>query len=199
MADCSNNPAQCAPDPSQSLEWRGDFRIECLEMLRITGLIALLVSCALAVLLFSRVKTLRLSGVAWNFGYPPLHVRLDTGPGSVALLSWKTPQSFPGGVGSDDAHRVVGLTFDDVDEAIRGIPHEARVAVIHRGVYFQWLRWAFGGTVIECGDRTYSCERSPAVFLWSLGLISAAPALCWLTFALVTAILHHPRKVTNSV
>jgi hypothetical protein len=155
-----------------------------------------MVSCALTILLFSRVQSLRLSGVAWNFGSAPLHVRLDTGPESVHLLSWKTPDSFPAGIGSDDRQRVVGLWFDEgIYRTIREIPNDARVRVIHRGVEFRRLRWALGGTVIESEGRTYVCDRSPACFFWYLSLISAAPLCLWLIVAIPAAILRQSRKM----
>jgi len=167
-------------------------------MLRITGLIAFLASCALAVLLFSRVQSLRLTGVAWNFGSPPLHVRLDTGPGSVDLLSWKSPWSLPAGLLSADNHRVTGLTFDDeLYDGLREIPHDANVVLTHRGVEFRWLRLAFGGTVIESEGRTYACERTPARFFFWLSMISAGPLLVWLSVALITTILRPSRAIAS--
>src|SRR2546421_345918 len=56
-------------------------------MLRISGLILSLVSCAVTLLLFSRVQSLRLTGVASNNGSPPLCIHLDSGPESVSALS----------------------------------------------------------------------------------------------------------------
>lgn len=168
-------------------------------MLRISGIVALLVSCTLAVVLFSGVNSLKLAGVAWNDGSPPFHLRLDTGPGSVPQLSWKMPWSLQASVGSDDNHRVVGLTFDDeYYDGLREIPDNARVVVLHRGVEFRRWRWAFGSTVIEWEGRTYVSDRTPARFLGWLGLISASPLLLWLAAALPMTALRGSRKQVTS-
>jgi hypothetical protein len=162
-------------------------------MLRISGIVALLASSALSVGLFCSVQTLRITGTAWNFGSPPLHIRVDTGPGSPVLLSWKTPGSLPASIGSDDAHRVVGLGFDEEYEAIREIPHEARVVITHRGIESRRLHWAFGSTQCESEGRTYILDRSPAHFHWTLGLVSASPVLLWLAAILFTVFLRPPQ------
>jgi hypothetical protein len=168
-------------------------------MLRIGGAIAMVATAVLSIALFRSVQSFRISGVAWNFGKPPLHVRVDTGPGSPVLLSWKTPGSLPASLGSDDAHRVVGMMFDDDEyQVLRDIPHESQVTVVHRGVDFRRLGWAFGSTEIASGGRTYVLDRSPSRFYWSLGLASAAPALAWLAAALFVAFLRHPRKANVS-
>ena len=160
-------------------------------MLRVSGVVALLLSCVLAVVLFTRVQTLRLTGTARHYGESPLRVRLDLGPGSVYLRSGSTPLSLPASTGSNDATRVVELFFDDPYEAIHGITENAGVIVIHRGVEVRRWLWAFGSTEIESEGRTFVVERSRAAFFGTLGLVAAAPVLLWALAALLCLI---PRR-----
>jgi hypothetical protein len=159
-------------------------------MLRLSGVIAVVLSCLLATLLFLRIRTLHLTGEVWNFNEGALHVRVDTGPGTEVLLSWKAPDSLPVAISSNDAQRVVGLQFED--PILFGIPHEARIAVTHRWVELPAMRWSYGCTELQSQGRTYVCERSPAAFFWILGLMAAAPLLCWLPFALGAFLLRKP-------
>lgn len=166
-------------------------------MLRVGGVFCLVLSGVLAVLLFARVRTLRLEGRFWNHGSPPLHFRVDVGPGTPTLHAWDTPPALPIGTGSDDSMRVVGLAFlpedcADLDAALREIPQEGRAAVAHRWMELPSLGLAFGSTVIESQGRVYVCERSPAAFFWSLGLAAAVPVLCWIPFAIGAFLLRKP-------
>jgi hypothetical protein len=163
-------------------------------MLRIGGLIAFLASAVLSVVLFSRVYALKFSAEAWNSGSPPMHLRLDTGPKTPVLLSWKTPYSLSLSVASDDRNRVVDLTVDEEYEAVRAIPDDAKVVVMHRGVEWRSMRWGLGSTVIESEGGTYVLDRSPGRFFWSLGLISAVPVLCWGAAAVLTVLLRQPHR-----
>jgi len=163
-------------------------------MLRIAGVIALVLSGVLATVLFLQVQRLQRTGVAETYHSAAfLQVRYDTGPDTTAHFVRENPASFPAEYVVNAADRNIGLLFV-MNAELRGIANEAPVTVTHRWVAFRGVRWSFASTEIESGGQVYVYDRSRAAFLGSLGLISAAPVLCWLPFALGAWVLRKSRK-----
>ncbi len=162
-------------------------------MLRIAGIIALLVSSLVAIILFASIRTLRLAGTIDSSNHPFTWVELDSGPGSTILKSFEAPYSFPASTGSNDAHRVLSLFFEDELDPPSKLEEGDRVVVLHRWIGVRRLPWAFGCTEIEHSGRIYVVDRPRSTFFGILGLISAAPVLLWALAALSWLTLRSPQ------
>ena len=162
-------------------------------MLRISGIIALLVSSLAAIVLFASVRTLRLAGTIDSSEAPSTWIELDSGPGSTILKSFEAPYSFPASTGSNDAHRVLTLFFDGELDPPGKLEEGDRVVVLHRWIGVRRLHWAFGCTEIDHSGRIYVVDRPRSSFFGVLGLISAAPVLLW-TLAAVPGLLFRRRS-----
>ena len=166
------------------LEWSGMLRF---------GAGSILASALLTVLVFSSVRTFQVKAVRDGRKKPFLALRLDYNLGPNGFQAYMIPRSL-------DAYRsVIGhsgrvseLTFEGVDDAVREIPEEADVELMHRWVDTRALEWDFGTTRIECNGRRYAPDRSGARFFTTLTAIALSPLLLWSAIAL--AILSIGRR-----
>lgn len=167
-------------------------------MLRIGGIVAFVMSTLAVTLLFAKIHSVELIGVADGFDSGTLRVNAVDRPG-LPRPSRREVLFFPASMGSEDDGRPVHIWFDNIAPEAGAIPEGSDVRVSLRQVVFKGalvrtlLRrpvWSFEGIRIASGGRTYSWGTSIGVFYTGLLSASAAPLLLW---SVVAAVIRYGR------
>jgi len=160
-------------------------------VLRVTGVLAVVLSSILTVLCFAGIRTVRASGRFYNTVNPHpqtlttnwSELLLKTDGGTRNLFTGETAPAYPGGFGYVTNGDIVLTGFVFFPE----LPRECEVDIVHR-----WVGRGgkyFGSTVLVFDGTSHSMERSPMAFFTTLTLVSLAPTILWGIAALIGRLL----------